>query len=228
VFVFVGLLVHGRALADIAALRDARPGSAGCPMAAAAGRQESPYVAASIEAACIGACRFADAASNVRPWPAVPCEYDLKLTLRGRSSHVNVSSSRGSWALRASSGWANGGDIGSDGISTRRVAHLHATRGIEAAGPRLISAIPARVTNAANHIFGPQSLARHKLGDVLSAYKGDATAAFYSLENAAQALANRGAIQGVFQTTVEVAGQGVTVRGAVVDGVVRIDTAFVP
>jgi hypothetical protein len=103
-----------------------------------------------------------------------------------------------------------------------------ATRGVEAAGPRLLSAIPARVTNAANHVFGPNSLAKHKLEGVLGAFKGDATAAFYSLENAAQALANQGAIKGIFQTTVQVAGSNVTVRGAVIDGVARVSTAFIP
>jgi hypothetical protein len=51
---------------------------------------------------------------------------------------------------------------------------------------------------------------------------------FNALEGAAQQLANQGAIKGVFQTTVQVAGQTVTVRGAVVEGVLRLSTAFVP
>jgi RHS repeat-associated protein len=103
-----------------------------------------------------------------------------------------------------------------------------ATRGVAQAAPKLLSSVPARVVNAANHIFGPKSLGRHNLGGVLNAFKGDATAAFYSLENAAQALANQGAIRGVFQTTVEVAGSQVTVRGAVIDGIAQLSTAFIP
>jgi hypothetical protein len=37
-----------------------------------------------------------------------------------------------------------------------------------------------------------------------------------------------GAIKGIFTTTVEVAGQTVTVRGQVMDGVVNLSTAFIP
>jgi hypothetical protein len=63
---------------------------------------------------------------------------------------------------------------------------------------------------------------------VLNTFKGDATAAFYSLENAAQGLANQGAIKGIFQTTVKVAGSSVTVRGAVINGIAQVSTAFMP
>ncbi|MCG8422123.1 MAG: HINT domain-containing protein, partial [Proteobacteria bacterium] len=94
--------------------------------------------------------------------------------------------------------------------------------------PKLLNAVPKSVRNTANHIFGPKSLAKHKLGPVLEAYGGDAVGATYGLQNAAQALANSGAIKGVFETTVRVTGQDVTVRGAVVDGVVRLGTAFIP
>jgi RHS repeat-associated protein len=97
-----------------------------------------------------------------------------------------------------------------------------------AQAPKLLNAVPKSVTNTANHIFGPKSLAEHRLGPVLEAFGGDAVGATYKLQNAAQALANRGAIKGVFQTTVDVAGQTVTVRGAVIDGVVNLRTAFIP
>ena len=108
------------------------------------------------------------------------------------------------------------------------VDNAYATRGAVTAAPKLLSSIPARVVNAANHIFGPKSLGKHNLGPVLNAFKGDATAAFYQLENAAQTLANQGAIRGVFQTTVEAAGYQVTVRGAVIDGIAQLSTAFIP
>ncbi|MDY7093939.1 MAG: hypothetical protein SX243_13285 [Acidobacteriota bacterium] len=94
--------------------------------------------------------------------------------------------------------------------------------------PRATAGVAPRVANAANHVFGPKSLAKHKLGGVLDAFKGDSVAAFNALEGAAQQLANQGAIKGVFQTTVEVAGQTVTLRGAVVEGVVKVGTAFIP
>jgi hypothetical protein len=88
--------------------------------------------------------------------------------------------------------------------------------------------VSPRVTNAANHVFGPKSLARHKLGEVFNAFNGDKVAAFNALERAAQKLADQGTIKGVFEATIEVAGQSVTVRGAVVEGTARVSTAFIP
>ena len=89
-------------------------------------------------------------------------------------------------------------------------------------------AVSQRVANGANHVFGPKSLSRHKLAGVLSAFDGDEIAAFKALEGAAQSLADKGAIKGVFQTTMDVAGQTVTVRGAVVSGTAKVGTAFIP
>jgi len=100
-------------------------------------------------------------------------------------------------------------------------------RGVTQA-PKLLNAVPKSVLNTANHIFGPKSLAEHKLGPLLETFGGDAVGATYRLQNAAQAFANQGAIKGVFQTTVDVAGQTVTVRGAVIDGIVNLRTAFIP
>jgi RHS repeat-associated protein len=86
----------------------------------------------------------------------------------------------------------------------------------------------SRVQNSANHVFGPKSLAKHGLQRVLKVFGGDKVAAFNALERGAQQAANKGAIKGVFQTTVDVAGQSVTVRGAVVHGVAKVGTAFIP
>ena len=103
-----------------------------------------------------------------------------------------------------------------------------ATRGAAEAGPKMLSAIPSRIANAAEHIFG-SNLSKHNLGGLLDAFKGDATAATYALENAAQALANQGAISGIFKNAVvEVAGFSVTLRGNVIDGVAHLSTAFIP
>ena len=94
--------------------------------------------------------------------------------------------------------------------------------------PKLLNAVPKSVFNTANHIFGPKSLTKHNLGPVLEAFGGDKVAATYALQNAAQALANRGAIKGVFDTTVQVAGHNVTIRGAVIEGIANLRTAFIP
>ena len=87
--------------------------------------------------------------------------------------------------------------------------------------------VPTYVQNGANHVFGPKSLARHNLGGVLSAFKGDTIAAFNALEHQAQQLANQGLSRVCFKS-VELAGQTVTMRGAVVDGIARVSTAFIP
>lgn len=92
----------------------------------------------------------------------------------------------------------------------------------------ILAKVSPRVLNAANHVFGPKSLAKHNIGGVLNSFGGDKVAALTALERAAQQLANQGAIRGVFATTVNVAGQTVTVTGAVVGGTARVGTAFIP
>jgi hypothetical protein len=88
--------------------------------------------------------------------------------------------------------------------------------------------ISQRILNAANHVFGPKSLGKHNLDSVLKAFDGDTVAAFRALETEAQLLANQGLIRGVFESTVEVAGQTVTIRGAIIEGTARVSTAFIP
>jgi hypothetical protein len=88
--------------------------------------------------------------------------------------------------------------------------------------------VTPRVLNQANHVFGPKSIGRHKLEGVLNAFQGDKVAAFNALEGAAQQLANQGMIQGTFQTVVQVGSHDVTVRGAVVNGIAKVATAFIP
>jgi hypothetical protein len=112
-----------------------------------------------------------------------------------------------------------------DEAAARRLLHEAEERAKKEA--ERLAATP-RVVNGANHIFGPKSLAKHKLGPVLSAFGGDELAAFRALEEATQLLADTGAVQGVFHTTIHVAGQAVTVRGAVMDGAARVSTAFIP
>jgi hypothetical protein len=86
-----------------------------------------------------------------------------------------------------------------------------------------------RVSNGANHVFGPGNLAKHKLGDFLGSFNGDSIGAFKALENSAQALAEAGKIEGVFKDViVTVKNTDVTVRGRVIDGVAKLSTAFIP
>jgi len=74
------------------------------------------------------------------------------------------------------------------------------------------------------HIFGN---ARHNLGPLVQKL-GSQEATFSAVQNAAQAAVRNQSLSGVFQTTVNVAGQNVVVRGNVIDGVARIGTFFVP
>ena len=76
--------------------------------------------------------------------------------------------------------------------------------------------------NKLHHIFGQ---ARHNLDDVVKA-AGSREAAFDALQKGAQSAVDAGKLTGRFETVVNVGGFDVTVRGAVVDGVARIGTAF--
>ncbi len=103
--------------------------------------------------------------------------------------------------------------------------------GLEEAGKEALEKIPQisqKVINQANHIFGPKSISKHNLQGVLDFFNGNKVTAFNAIQDAAQKLANKGAIKGIFETVVQVGGQTVTVRGAIVDGVVNVGTAFIP
>ena len=114
----------------------------------------------------------------------------------------------------------------------KEAAEAEAKRAAEAEAKKVAASagaeVTSRVSNGAHHIFGPKSLAKHKLEGVLNAFGGDKVAAFHALERRAQDLANHGAIKGVFQVTIDMAGQTVTVRGAVVEGTAMVSTAFIP
>ncbi|MEA3091928.1 MAG: filamentous hemagglutinin [Caballeronia sp.] len=78
--------------------------------------------------------------------------------------------------------------------------------------------------NKLNHIFGNAS---HNL-ESLAQQLGSQENAFGAIQSATQAAFNSGGLTGVFETVVDVGGTQVTVRGAVVDGAVKIGTAFIP
>src|SRR5688500_14905904 len=65
------------------------------------------------------------------------------------------------------------------------------------------------------HIFGN---ARHNLGPLVQKI-GSQEGTFRAVQSAAQAAVRSQGLSGVFQTTVDVAGQNVVVRGNVIDGV---------
>ncbi len=79
--------------------------------------------------------------------------------------------------------------------------------------------------NKLNHIFGK---AEHNLGSFLIKYGGNQVSAYNALQNAAQEQIIARGITGVFEETVIVGGEIITVRGNVVNGIVKIGTAFIP
>jgi RHS repeat-associated protein len=78
--------------------------------------------------------------------------------------------------------------------------------------------------NKLNHIFGQ---ARHKLDDLVKEF-GSQENAMDALQQAAEDAVKSKGLKGVFEETVKVGTQQVTVRGNVVDGAVKIGTAFRP
>jgi hypothetical protein len=77
--------------------------------------------------------------------------------------------------------------------------------------------------NKLSHIFDNPA---HDLDTVVEQL-GSQGNAYAAIQSAAEAAVNSGNLTGVFETVVDVAGTQVTVRGAVVNGAVRIGTAFV-
>ncbi len=76
--------------------------------------------------------------------------------------------------------------------------------------------------NKLNHIFGNPA---HNLGALVTAFRTEATA-FQAIQQATDAVVAAKGITGVFQETVTVGGQAITVSGKVIGGVVKIGTAF--
>jgi filamentous hemagglutinin family protein len=79
------------------------------------------------------------------------------------------------------------------------------------------------LTNKFNHIFGNPI---HKLDNLVSKFDGNQLNAFNAIKDSLQKEANFNKISGTFEKTVIIRGEPITVRGKVVDGLVRIGTAF--
>jgi RHS repeat-associated protein len=144
-------------------------------------------------------------------------------SVAGQSSHVGPAAAAKPVAPAPSPGGVvkpARGSAGAPAAGGARAAGGEASKGA--------GAVSQKVANQANHIFGANNLAKHKLGGVLESFGGDSIAAFRAIETGAQNLANSGAIKGIFETTVKVGEQAVTVRGRVIDGVVNVSTAFIP
>ena len=93
--------------------------------------------------------------------------------------------------------------------------------GLKAIG-KTIAAIAT--ANKAHHIFGK---AGHELMHVVK-QMGSKDAALKSLQAATEAAVKAQGLTGVFKIVVKIGDSDVTVRGKVVDGVVKIGTAFIP
>jgi hypothetical protein len=77
--------------------------------------------------------------------------------------------------------------------------------------------------NKLNHIFSDPG---HNLANLVDRL-GSEEAAFNAIQSEAQNAVELGGITGRYEVVVTVAGQDVTVRGIVMDGVARVGTAFV-
>ena len=81
-------------------------------------------------------------------------------------------------------------------------------------------------SNKLNHIFGKPE---HNLEGFLKMFNGDQTAAYNAILRATEEYVKINNIVGRFQNiVVNVNGFDITVRGNVVDGIVKIGTAFIP
>ena len=78
--------------------------------------------------------------------------------------------------------------------------------------------------NKLHHIFGKEG---HNLGPLLDKF-GSQEATFDAVQNATQGMVKSAGLSGIFETTVNVAGQNVVVRGNMMEGVARIGTFFIP
>jgi hypothetical protein len=96
------------------------------------------------------------------------------------------------------------------------VAALHALGETGAVGPGV------GLLNKINHIFGN---AGHNLAGLVQQY-GSPAAAYAALEKATAEQVVAKGLSGQFEEAINVGGTSVTVRGAVVNGVVKIGTAF--
>jgi RHS repeat-associated protein len=157
----------------------------------------------------------------------------------GVSSSKGASASSGTPGAASQTGYEQGGQYelnpmgdpvnpNSPGVGVAQViagatlvGSVGAIMGSEIAAARVAGSVID--SNKVAHIFGQ---ARHNLGGVLNQF-GSADKAFIAIQKAAEAATRSLGTNGVFEVTVKVGGAAVTVRGSVVNQVVKIGTAFV-
>ncbi|MDN5053613.1 hypothetical protein [Aliarcobacter butzleri] len=82
--------------------------------------------------------------------------------------------------------------------------------------------------NKVNHIFGDAKIEKHKLLDFTKEYDGDTVKAYQDLEKYTQKYIKDNNVNGQFEKVINVNGTNITVRGNVINGEVKIGTAFIP
>lgn len=124
---------------------------------------------------------------------------------------------RGSAEWPEATSWASHASARDDVVAANTVADV----------ARPLSQVEARTMTDAlrpdklSHVFDP----KHNFGPLVETYGSEAGA----MEQIVRSLDGAGLpSSGIFEVTTQVGGQSVVVRGAVVDGVARIGTAFTP
>ncbi len=98
-------------------------------------------------------------------------------------------------------------------VSFSLLNDFHATKSVGKVDP-----------NKLNHIFGQS---RHNLDGVVKQF-GSQEKAFNAIQQATETAARSQGLKGVFETTVKVGTENITIRGNIVDGAVKVGTAFRP
>jgi hypothetical protein len=99
--------------------------------------------------------------------------------------------------------------------------------GVAAEATGVGEAVEAEATvdpNKLNHIFGK---AEHNLEAVINEF-GSEQNAFKAIQQATQSAVRDQGLKGVFETTVKVGSETITVRGNIIDGIAKIGTAYKP
>jgi len=87
---------------------------------------------------------------------------------------------------------------------------------------------PPGFENTAEHIFGSKNLVKHKLEPLLDKFGGNQLKATDAIFKATRKAIGKNSLVTSFEKSVRVKGFDLVVRGRVVDGVVRVSTAFKP
>lgn len=162
---------------------------------------------------------FGSAPASAAP---APCSYDTvaytyDATARLSAPYALVEAGTGCPAGSGAASWVSPVSSGRFGVAANTAADV----------ARPLSQVEARTLTDAlrpdklSHVFDP----KHNFGPLVETYGSEAGA----MEQKVRRLDGAGLLSsGVFEVTTQVGGQSVVVRGAVVNGVARIGTAFTP